>query len=220
MRTPQGVAGRPGIAGLSVLTVDRLAELIAAAALTGAGRRPATSPVIAAAWRQALAEDPGVFEPVAAHPATVQALAAAHCELREVAQGELDSIAGCGEPIASDLVRLHRRVTELLAADWYDTTDLRRAAAAVLHGEPRRGSEIGAVVLFLPQELPPTATALLRELPAGGLRVVAGRTGKERADAGVVEAVRGLGAGDGGVRVVAPVTAPRGLPRTVLPCVR
>jgi len=39
VRTPQGVAGRPGIAGLSVLTVDRLAELIAAAALTGAGRR-------------------------------------------------------------------------------------------------------------------------------------------------------------------------------------
>ncbi len=29
-----------------------------------------------------------------------------------------------------------------------------------------RGSEIGAVVLFLPQELPPTATALLRELLA------------------------------------------------------
>ena len=75
MRTPQGVAGPPGIAGLSVLTVDRLAELIAAAALTGAGR-PATSPVIAAAWRQAPAEDPGVFEPVAAHAATVQALAA------------------------------------------------------------------------------------------------------------------------------------------------
>jgi len=37
----QGVAGRPGVAGLSVLTVDRLAELIAAPALTGLadGRR-------------------------------------------------------------------------------------------------------------------------------------------------------------------------------------
>jgi ATP-dependent helicase/nuclease subunit B len=31
-----GVGGWPGVAGLSVLTVDRLAELIAAAALTGA----------------------------------------------------------------------------------------------------------------------------------------------------------------------------------------
>lgn len=34
----RGVAGRAGVAGLSVLTVDRLAELIAAPALTGAGR--------------------------------------------------------------------------------------------------------------------------------------------------------------------------------------
>jgi len=148
-----------------------------------------------------------VFGPVMAHPATVQALAAAHRELREVAEGELKAIAGCGEPIAANLVRLHRRVAELLAADWYDTTDLRRAAAAVLHGEPHRGGEIGEVVLFLPQELSPSATALLRELPAAGLRVVAGRTGEERVDRGVIEAVRGLEAGDGGVPVVVPVTA-------------
>ena len=212
----RGVGGRAGVAGLSVLTVDRLAELIAAAALTGAGRRPATSPVVAAAWRRALAEGAGVFAPVMAHPATVQALAGAHCELREVAEDALEAIGDCGEPVASDLVRLHRRVTGLLATKWYDTTDLRRAAAAVLHGEPRRGREIGEVVLFLPQELAPSATALLRELTAAGLRVVAGRTGEERADAGVVEAVRGLGAGDGGlgagggnVPVVAPVTATR-----------
>jgi len=132
-----GVGGRAGVAGLSVLTVDRLAELIAAPALTGAGRRPATNPVVAAAWRRALAESAGPFAPVAAHPATVQALAAAHRELREVDQAALDAIAGCGEPVATDLVRLHRRVTGLLAADWYDTTDLRRAAASVLHGQPR-----------------------------------------------------------------------------------
>ena len=204
-----GVAGRAGVAGLSVLTVDRLAELIAAPALTGSGRRPATSPVVAAAWRRALAECAGVFEPVSAHPATVQALAASYRELREVAEAALDAIAGCGEPVASDLVRLHRRVAGLLAAGWYDTTDLRRAAAAVLHGEPRRGREIGVVVLYLPQELSPSATALLRELPAAGIRVVAGRTGEERADAGVVDVVRGLGAGDGDVPVVAPVTATR-----------
>ena len=102
----------------------------------------------------------------------------------------LEAIGDCGEPVAADLVRLHRRVTGLLASDWYDTTDLRRAAAAVLRREPRRGREIGEVVLFLPQELAPSATALLRELPAGGIRVVAGRTGEERADAGVVETVR------------------------------
>ena len=107
----RGVGGRAGVAGLAVLTVDRLAELIAAPALTGAGRRPATSPVIAAAWRRALADSAGVFAPVAGHPATVQALAAAHRELREVAEDALEAIGDCGEPVAADLVRLHRRVT-------------------------------------------------------------------------------------------------------------
>jgi ATP-dependent helicase/nuclease subunit B len=58
-----------------------------------------------------------VFVPVAEHPATVRALAAAHRELLEVEEAALDAIAGCGEPVASDLVRLHRRVTGLLAAD-------------------------------------------------------------------------------------------------------
>ena len=163
-----GVAGRPGVAGLSVLTVDRLAERVAAPALTGAGRRPATSPVVAAAWRRALAEGAGVFGPVAAHPATVQALAASYRELREVDEAALDGIAGCGEPVAADLVRLHRRVTGLLAGEWYDPTDLRRAAAAVLRGEPHRGREMGVTVVFLPQELPPSAAAMLRELPDCG----------------------------------------------------
>jgi ATP-dependent helicase/nuclease subunit B len=87
----RGVAGRAGVAGLSVLTVDRLAERVAAAALTGAGRRPATSPVVAAVWRRALAEGAGVFGPMAAHPATVQALAASHRELREVDEAALDA---------------------------------------------------------------------------------------------------------------------------------
>src|SRR5260370_5463522 len=68
---------------------------------------------------------------------------------------------------------------------------------------------MGGVGWFLPQELSPSATALLRELPAAGLRVGAGLTGEERADAGVVDAVRGLGAGDNDVPAVAPVTATR-----------
>ena len=205
----RGVGGRPGIAGLSVLTVDRLAERVAAAELTGAGRRPATSPVVAAAWRRALAEDAGVFAPVAAHPATVRALAAAHRELREVDKAGLDAIAACGEPVAGDLVRLHRRVAGLLAADWYDPSDLRRAAAAVLRGQPSQGREVGVAVVFLPQELSPSATAMLRELPAAGIRVVAGLAGEERADAGVLEALRRLGAGHGDAPAVEPVTATR-----------
>ena len=134
-----GVGERAGVAGLSVLTVDRLAERIAAPALVGSGRRPATGPVLAAAWRRALDEDPGVFGPVAGHRSTVRALAEAHRELREVDAAALDVIAGSREPIAVDLVRLHRRVVTLLAADWYDTKDLRETATATLRRRASAG---------------------------------------------------------------------------------
>jgi ATP-dependent helicase/nuclease subunit B len=203
----RGVAGRGGVAGLSVLTVDRLAERIAAPALTGAGRRPATNAVLAAAWRRALAEDAGVFAPVAAHPATVQALADRHRELREVDEAALDAIAGSGKLVASDLVRLHRVVAGSLAARWYDPVDLRRTAAGLLRGEPRLACEIGAVVLFLPQELPLSATDMLRELADGDMRVVAGMTGDARADAAVLENLRRMGVDEDHDLAVAPAMA-------------
>ena len=93
------------------------------------------------------------------HRSTVRALVEAHRELREVDAAVLDAIADSGEPIAADLVRLHRRVVTLLAADWYDTKDLRETATATLTAEPARAGEIGAVVLFLPQDLPPATVS-------------------------------------------------------------
>ncbi len=52
---------RPGVAALHVSTLPRLAEQLAAASL--APRRPATRPLVAAAWRRALTE--GVTEQAA-----------------------------------------------------------------------------------------------------------------------------------------------------------
>jgi ATP-dependent helicase/nuclease subunit B len=189
-----GVAGHSGVAALSVLTVDGLAERIAAPALVGSGRRPAVGPVLAAAWRRALSEDAGVFAPVAGHRATVRALVLAHRELREVDAAAQDAISGGGEAIAADLIRLHRRVCALLAGDWYDTTDLRHTAAAALRTGAADPAELGAVVLFLPQDLPPGAVALLHELAAiRDVAVVAALTGDQRADAGVRQSVQRLG---------------------------
>jgi ATP-dependent helicase/nuclease subunit B len=189
-----GVANRAGVAGLSVLTVDGLAERIAAPALVGSGRRPAVGPVLAAAWRRALSEDAGVFAPVAGHRATVRALVMAHRELREVDAPAQDAIADSGEQIAADLIRLHRRVCAILAGGWYDTTDLRRTAAEALRSGTTNPAELGAVVLFLPQDLSPGAVALLRELAAiRDVAVVAALTGDQRADTGVRQSVERLG---------------------------
>ncbi len=111
-----GVDGHPGIAGLSITTLARLAERLAAGAL--APRRPATGPVLAAAWRSALQAEPGIFGPVAEHPATAEALVEAQRDLDELSEGSLAAVAQASA-LAGDVVRLHRRVRETLAADWY-----------------------------------------------------------------------------------------------------
>ncbi|HEX6338259.1 MAG TPA: PD-(D/E)XK nuclease family protein [Jiangellaceae bacterium] len=185
-----GVAGRAGVAGLAVVTLDRLAEQIAAPALVGSDRRPTVGPVLAAAWRRALTEDAGVFGPVAGHRSTVRALVEAHRELREVDDAGLDAITGGGEPIALDLVRLHRRVETILAEGWFDTTDLRRVATATLSSRRDAAGEIGALVVFLPQDLRPNAVRLLEALGRSrDVTVIAALTGDERADAGVHHAI-------------------------------
>lgn len=183
----------PGIAGIAVLTADRLAEQIAAPRLTGMGRRPVTSAVLAAAWRQVLAGDPGIFKPVARHSATVTALADRHRELRELDDDSLEAVAAAGTAVTADLIRLHRAVAGLLAAAWYDQTDLRRTTAALLGSEPRLAAGLGAVICFLPQDLPASAVAMLRALPDGTLTVVAGLTGDQRADTGPLASIAALG---------------------------
>jgi ATP-dependent helicase/nuclease subunit B len=192
-RLAEGVGGRPGVAGLSVLTVDRLAERLAAPALIGRGRRPTTDAVLAAAWRQTLARDHGVFAPVAGHPATVRALVLAHRELRDVDDAALTAIAAGGGPVAADLIRLHRTVNARLADRHYDVADLRREAMGGLRRRPDLAEDIGRVVVFLPQDLRLGAVALLADILATtGGQVIAGRTGDPRADAAVLRTVQRL----------------------------
>jgi ATP-dependent helicase/nuclease subunit B len=100
--------GLSGIAGIEVSTLARFAEQLSAHTL--APRRPATRPVVAASWRHVLSQDPGVFNDVAEHPATVRALTAAHTSLRDLTESALDAVAGT-TVITPDLVRLHRQVT-------------------------------------------------------------------------------------------------------------
>ncbi|WP_343035713.1 PD-(D/E)XK nuclease family protein [Isoptericola sediminis] len=135
----------PGIAGLDVTTIDRFAERLAASLLTP--RRPATGPVLATAWRAALADEPGLFGEVADHTATIEALVAAHRELRDLDEHELNALAADGPAVTRDLVRLHLAVAARLAPDWYDTRDLLDTATA--------GASVvtDPVVLYLPQDL-------------------------------------------------------------------
>ncbi len=187
--------GARGVAGITMLTLDRLAELVAAPALAAAGRRPATAPVLTTAWQRELASDPLSFAPVADHPATVTALVEAHRRLRDVSPEALERIAAV-DRLREHTVSLFGRVVARLAPAFYDVHDLRGVAAASLEaGTAPSVDELGTVVVFLPQDLDRSAAWLAAAVGAAAPTVVvAGFTGDRRCDTGVRKALERMGA--------------------------
>lgn len=189
--TRRELARRGGVVGTSFLTLYRLAERLGGPALAAAGRRPVSAPVVLQAVRAALAEVPGVLAPVAAHPATELALAAAQRELAGVSAAALDALAAQSQR-AADVVRIVRATTERLRDDWHDEHDLVVAATAVLRAG--RVTDLGPVILYLPERLPAGGAGLLHALAARGpLTVLVGATGVEEADRPVVTALEAAG---------------------------
>jgi hypothetical protein len=181
-----------GLAGVAFLTPYRLAELLGAADLAASGRRPVSTPVLTAAVRGVLGRDPGLFGPVAEHPATEAALVAGYKELRDLPDAALGALAGTGWR-ARDVVRVHRATRDALAPAWSDEEDLMAAATARVEADPAVVAELGAVVVHLPQRLSLHAATLLRALAVRGpVRVLAGTTGDERADEEVTRSLARL----------------------------
>jgi ATP-dependent helicase/nuclease subunit B len=183
-----------GIAGLYLLTIRRLGELLGAPLLAAAGRRPATTPVLAAAVRQVLADAPGLFEPVAEHPATEEALVRVHRELSDCPEVALNMLAAAG-PRAADVVRIHRAVRDRLTGGWYEECDLLDAAGEVVEAGSPVLSDLGSVILHLPQDVTLTGAGLLRALAEHLTTTgVIGLTGVAGADEPVLRSVERLGA--------------------------
>ncbi len=182
-----------GVVGVTFLTVYRLAELLGAAELAAAGRRPVSTPVVASAVRRALAGAPGLFAPVAEHPATEEALVAAHRELSDLDAAQLDVLAA-QHPRAREVVRLHRATKSLLERAWYDEHDLMRVATdAVVAGRPLV-RELGTLVCFLPQHWAAPAARLLQEIAERTeLEIIVGLTGAAPADEKVAASLRRVG---------------------------
>lgn len=178
-----------GMAAVDFLTVERLAELLGGARLAAAGRRPVSTPVLAAALRTELAVGPGVFGPVAGHAATEAALVGAYRELRDLSPAALVAVSGQGAR-AADVVRLCRAATDRLASSWYDEVDLADAAAAGISHTPW-ASRLGSLIVYLPQRLSCSGARLLAAATAAGpVLVLAGATGQPGADAEVHASVR------------------------------
>ncbi len=201
--TPAG----DGIAAVTFLTTYRLAELLGAPRLASARRRPVSNPVLAAAIRGVLAGAPGVFAAVAQHPATEEALVDAYRELSTCSTGALDQLARAGRR-AADVVRICRAARAELEPAWYDERDLMDAAVGVIDAGTPLLADIGAVVVYLPQEVPIPAAAVLDALARRAeVTVIAGTTGIARADAAVATSLARLGFDDA---VVEDAVVPRG----------
>jgi ATP-dependent helicase/nuclease subunit B len=186
--TRRALGRRHGVVGVSFLTVYRLGELLGAAALAAAGRRPVSTPVVAGAVRQVLQRAPGVFASVREHPSTEEALLDAHRELRDVSEGTLRVLAAAS-PRAADVVRIHRAVTAALAPQWYDEADLLEAASRALGR-----TDLGTLIVYLPQAVSLGAGRFLASLGREVTgHVVAGLSGDLTADAGIHRALDRLG---------------------------
>jgi ATP-dependent helicase/nuclease subunit B len=185
----------PGIAGVTFLTVYRLAELLGAPLLARQHRRPVSTPVVAAALRAVLAKAPGVFGPVANHPATEAALVDAYRELSTCDAPHLRSLAGTSRR-AGDVVRIVGATRVALSSSWYDERDLIDAAVEAINDAAPLVGDLGTVVVHLPQELSLPAATLVRTLAQRvPVVVVAGMTGRSTADASVHQVLDRLGLG-------------------------
>ncbi len=176
-----GVAGAPGLVNVRFMTLNRVAELLGAPFLAEPDRVPLTREARLDATRVALAEAPGVFAPVAGHPSTVRALAAAFEDLRVADDRALDRLAATG-PRAASVVTCYRRF-RVLTARTYDDEDQLEAAAALVatDGIP---ADVGALLLFCPDRPSPGALALVAAFSDHAFTgAVLGLTGDPTADA-------------------------------------
>jgi len=211
--TRRALGRQGGIAGVDMVTLNRLAELIAGPALAGAGRSPMSTPVIDLTIASILADDPGPFGAVATHPSTVVALRELHSELRladpaAVARLRDESLRG------RQAVRVSSAISATLEAAWYDEADL--YATATRSVEEAVPDGLRNLVLYLPLELPGRTVAFVRALGARiDVRVVSQLTGDATADADTRELATAIGAAirvdddgrTGSARPVAIVTA-------------
>ncbi|MCY3951648.1 MAG: PD-(D/E)XK nuclease family protein [bacterium] len=185
----------------SLISVDFLKILdvagrLARWRLTEDGGRPMSGPVLAAAVREVLDAEPGIFRAVSRHPATEQALVRSYGELRDLSEAALEVLAEQSRR-ASEVVRIHRRARELLRRRWIDEFDLIDAAVEALATGvgARSAADLGPVVVYLPQRITNSQGRLLAGLASvAELSVIAGLSGDDRADEVVRGSLRRMGA--------------------------
>jgi ATP-dependent helicase/nuclease subunit B len=192
--TRRALGRRKGIAGVDMVTLNRLAELIAGPLLAADGRSPMSTPVIDLTIAALLSDDPGPFGVVATHPSTVVALRELHAELRladpvDVSRLRDESLRG------RQAVRVSSAIDAALRSQWYDEADLFTEATRAVGRIVPDG--LRNLVLYLPLELSGLAIGFIRALGRQiDVRIVAQLVGDTDADADSRRLLDALGALD------------------------
>jgi ATP-dependent helicase/nuclease subunit B len=189
--TRRALGHRGGIAGVDMVTLNRLAELIAGPLLAADGRSPMSTPVIDLTIAALLNDDPGPFGAVATHPSTVVALRELHAELRladpdHVSQLRDESLRG------RQAVRVSSAIDAALRSQWYDDADLFSVATRSVERVAPDG--LRTLVLYLPLELSGLAVGFVRALGRQiDVRIVGQLVGDVEADADSRRLLNALG---------------------------
>ncbi|MEM7275851.1 MAG: PD-(D/E)XK nuclease family protein [Actinomycetota bacterium] len=167
---------RPGgIAGVTVTTVERFAEELAAPSLAGFGLRVAARAELLAAIRAELAERPGRFGRVADHRTTEDRLVGFHQELVGLPSEVLDRLAAQADGLPADALRVVRAAVDRMATactgDRVVDLALDRLDRTAPHAR-------GPLLLFLPEPLRPYEGRLIQALARrSDCEVLVGLTG-------------------------------------------
>jgi RecB family exonuclease len=168
-----------GILGVDMVTLNRLAELLAGPRLAHAKRQPVSVPLLDLTVRKVLDEAPGSYAAVVHHPATITALRELHRELRLTGDAGASQLATTKR--GREAVRVSSAVTRLLRRRWYDEADLLRGGIDAL--ATTRPAGLDRVVFHLPQPFTPLALEFVRALANGSaVDIVVALTGSPDAD--------------------------------------
>jgi RecB family exonuclease len=182
---------RGGLLNVRFMVLERLAEFLGAAHLPAGKQRPLTGPVRYEAVRAVLQRDASMFRPVAGHPATIAAIAAAFRELAEAPLEEVEALGASG-PRPAEVLRLFKHFGRLTAG-YYDRPDLFAAATRAARAGVEPHADIGHVVLFLPEAPSGSRAHFLYALnETGRLSAVIGLHGDSTADEPVLAFARSL----------------------------
>ncbi|WP_208322633.1 PD-(D/E)XK nuclease family protein [Salinibacterium sp. ZJ454] len=139
------VNGGRGVLNVHAMTLADVASQLHTMSGEASGRSLATRLVREGAVRSMLAEQPGLFEAVAAQPATARALAAASDLLDAASTADTET-----SELTREVLRVHRGVRERLAPHWFTFHDGAIVATRMIQTDADvLGRTFGTIIGFL-----------------------------------------------------------------------